>query len=213
MAVERSFDAAPGTGPRLPTSYFDRLYQKNSDPWGFRDRWYEARKRDLTRACLLKPRYQKAFEPGCAIGVLTSELAVRCDDFVAMDPSHLALRQAQSVVPANVRLQMGAVPEDWPEGRFDLVVLSEVGYYLGLDECHRLASLAFGAADEVLAVHWRHPVADYPLSGDVVHDLLRAEARRRGFTQAVRHEEEDLRVEVWTRDGQSVARQTGIPIG
>ena len=202
-----------GGSKRLPTSYFDRMYQESVDPWGFRDRWYEARKRDLTRSCLLKPRYARGFEPGCAIGVLTGELAARCEGLLSMDPSPTALRQAGSVVPANVRLRLGAVPEDWPEGRFDVVVLSEVGYYLEPDECTKLAGLAFDTADEVLAVHWRHPVADYPLSGDAVHDLLRAEAVYRAFTQAVRHEEEDLLVEVWSRDSRSVARQTGVPIG
>ena len=104
-----------------------------------------------------------------------------------------------------------AVPAQWPQGTFDLVVLSEVGYYLSLDELTSLGdrSLESLAPDGVLvACHWRHPVEEYPLGGDTVHAVLRA---RTGLVPLARHEEEDFLLDVLVRPpAVSVARQTGL---
>jgi hypothetical protein len=59
----------------------------------------------------------------------------------------------------------------------------------------------------VLACHWRHPVADYPLTGDEVHAVLRAEL---GLKRAVIHEEEDFVLEVFTTSAESVAAREGL---
>ena len=55
----------------LSPSYFDDMYAANRDPWSLASRWYEQRKYAVTLACLTRPRYRRAFEPGCSIGVLT----------------------------------------------------------------------------------------------------------------------------------------------
>ena len=36
----------------VATPYFDQLFAGNDDPWAFRQRWYEQRKRALTLAVL-----------------------------------------------------------------------------------------------------------------------------------------------------------------
>ncbi len=62
----------------------------------------------------------------------------------------------------------------------------------------------------LVAVHWRHPVADYPRSGDDVH---RALAARSGLAGLVSHQEPDFLAEIYIRaDGEpvSVARATGL---
>ena len=99
---------------------------------------------------------------GCSIGLLTRLLAARADRVLAMDIAAAALQQAHAHVPDHVHLRQGAVPADWPSGRFDLVVLSELGYYLDEKDCQQLASLAATSAGDLVAVHWRHPVEDYP---------------------------------------------------
>lgn len=195
----------------LDVTYFDRLYDGEADPWQFRTRPYEARKRALTLAALPAEFYATVFEPGCSIGVLSGALAERCDRLLAMDISAEALRLAQPAVPRNVELRLGAVPSDWPAGSFDLVVLSEMGYYLDTEDVVRLAALATGSARDLLAVHWRHPVADYPLSGDDVHAALDEAAGRAGMRRLVDHVEDDLRLNVWSHDGRSVAERTGVP--
>ncbi len=103
------------------------------------------------------------------------------------------------------------VPQEWPVGSFDLVVLSEVGYYCGPADLSALIAAAASSltADGVLlACHWRHPVAEYPTSGDHVHERLREES---GLVVLAEHLEEDFRLDVLVRPpAVSVARRTGL---
>lgn len=195
----------------LEAPYFDRLYAAQPDPWEFRSRPYEIRKRALTLACLPALRYSTAFEPGCSIGVLTSELASRSDRVLSMDLSALALASAAQSVPPNVELRQGAIPRDWPAESFELVVLSEVGYYLDPGDCRLLGELAATGATDLVIVHWRHPVDDYPLSGDEVHRILAKTSSGAGMTRLVEHTEHDFRLDVWSHDKRSVALRTGVP--
>ncbi len=69
------------------------------------------------------------------------------------------------------------MPDDWPDGEFDLIVISEVAYYLNEAQLAGLvarltASLAKGGT--VIACHWRRPIEGWPHSGDHVHAELRA---------------------------------------
>ena len=71
--------------------YFDALFEGDADPWQFKSRWYEARKRALTLACLPRMRYECAYEPGCANGELSAALATRCDSLLITDGSKRAV--------------------------------------------------------------------------------------------------------------------------
>ena len=195
----------------LPPDYFEHLYEESEDPWSFRTRWYEARKRSLTLAALPEARYGSVFEPGCSIGLLTAELAARSGRVLAMDPSAAALETARTSLPGHVDLARGTVPDDWPAGHWDLVVVSEVAYYLDRPACEDLAGRAAASAGDLLAVHWRHRVPDYPLSGDEAHAVLGAAALAAGMTPVVTHVEDDFRLDVWSKDRRSVAARTGVP--
>lgn len=192
----------------LPAGYFDRMYAENPDPWGLTTRWYEQRKYALTLAVLPSPAYDRGLEIGCSVGVLTASLAARCNSLVALDPSPAALSAARARVPPSVRLVQGAVPGGWPNGTYDLVVLSEVGYYLDGADLGRLLDLVerdLAPGGTVVACHWRHPVPDYPLTGDQVHDAL---AR---WPRVSRVDEEDFRLDVLAPGGAvSVARREGL---
>ncbi len=194
----------------LDQGYFEGLYQQDRDPWGFRTRWYETRKRQLTLAALPDTHYDRVFEPGCSIGVLTHELAARSGTVLAMDISARALEQARLDQPDNVELRRGSVPADWPPGRFDLIVLSEMGYYLDEPDCRRLAQLATIRSRDLIAVHWRHRVGDYPLTGDQFHRILDQTAARGGLGRICSHVEADFRLAVWSHDHRSVASRTGL---
>jgi SAM-dependent methyltransferase len=194
----------------LGPEYFDELYRRHPDPWGFRTRWYETRKRHLTMAALPDQRYASVFEPGCSIGLLTQLLAARSDRVLALDVSAAALQQARAHLPAHVQLRQGSVPHDWPAGRFDLVVLSELGYYLDEPNCQQMAEMAASAALDLVAVHWRHPVEDYPLTGDHVHQLIEQAAVKHGLGQICSHVEADFRLAAWSHDHRSVASRTGL---
>lgn len=193
----------------LPASYFDRLYADSDDPWGFGDRWYEHRKYALTLAVLPEPRFGSVLEVGCSIGLLTARLAERCDRLTAVDASERAIEAARARAPGNVTFHHGSVPASWPAGTYDLVLLSEVGYYLDPDDLESLLDLV--AADlapdgAVVACHWRHPVADYPQSGDAVHEAM---ANR--WPRLSRVTEDDFLLDVYHPAGPtSIAHRTGL---
>ena len=151
-------------------------------------------------------------EIGCATGLITRELAARAETVLAMDPSAAALDAARARLTGDaVTVRQGAVPDDWPEGHYDTIVLSEVGYYLSSSDLRRTIALmdaALTAAGCVVACHWRHPVAEYPRSGDDVHRALRATA---SWETLALHEEEDFVLEVFCRaPAVSVAHREGL---
>lgn len=196
---------------RLPDDYFDRMYAGDDDPWKLATRWYERRKYAISVASLPRRRYRHAFEPGCSLGTLTELLAERCDRVTAIDVADAALaaarrRLAEAGCADRVSLARGSLDQAWPDGPFDLLVLSEVAYYLDGSllamilsrEVPRLAPEA-----TVLAAHWRHPVPEYPLSGDAANAVIAATP---GLTCTGSYLDEDVVIEVFsTGDGASVA--------
>ncbi|GAC1529792.1 MAG: SAM-dependent methyltransferase [Acidimicrobiales bacterium] len=165
---------------KIPAAYFEELYRGDADPWGFETRWYESRKYAITVACLPQVRYGSAFEAGCANGVLSERLAGRCDHLLAADASETAVGRARSRLESldNVEVRQLLLPDEWPGGQFDLVVLSEILYYLDEVELERLLEAAVGTmrpGAEMVAVHWLG-ATDYPLRGERVHEIVRAHA-------------------------------------
>lgn len=192
--------------------YFDLLYSGSDDPWCMRTRWYEQRKRDLVLASLPARRYGHVFEPGCGTGELTLALASRCQRLLACDFSSDALRIAQDRlgVGSNVTLQSASMPADWPDGQFDLIILSEFAFYLddaqllGLQQ-KALASLA--PQGTLLACHWRRPFAERTQSTADIHGWFDRQSVL--FTQ-VHHVEPDFLLDVWSRSPLSVAQAEGF---
>jgi LmbE family N-acetylglucosaminyl deacetylase len=111
---------------------FDAVHARDEDPWHYTSSWYEHRKRTLTLAALPAGSYAAGLEIGCSIGTLSAELAPRCGRFLAVDASSTAVDRAArrlAHLPA-ARTRHLTVPNEWPDGSFDLIVVSEVGYYL-----------------------------------------------------------------------------------
>ena len=109
---------------------------------------------------------------GCSIGVLTQQLAARCDHLLALDVAEAALAQARTRCPSTgypgVRFERRAVPDAWPDGCFDLIVFSEVLYYLDEAGIRAVAAKAMAALDPggcILLVHYLGGT-DYPSTGD-----------------------------------------------
>ena len=161
----------------LDPNYFDDVYRANEDPWAFASSPYERQKYTDTLAALDRPRYERAFEIGSSIGVLTAQLAQRCGRLLSVDVSEAALAQARQRCAGlpQVELRKMQVPSEFPQEQFDLILLSEVGYYWAPADLVRAADLmlaALPAGAQLLLVHWTPVVPDYPQTGDEVHELF-----------------------------------------
>lgn len=192
--------------------YFDGLFAGNDDPWAFRQRWYEQRKRAITLAALPRPRYRAIFEPGCANGELSAELATRCDRLLCCDTAAAAVTLARTRLSLfdHTEVRQGRLPGDWPNEQFDLIVLSEVGYYLDAEDLKRLighATQSLTAGGQLLACHWRPPIDGCPLNARQVHDLLHEHLH---LPRLVLHQEADFLLELWSREPRSVASLEGL---
>lgn len=152
------------------SEYFDKLYSENPDPWEFATSDYERDKYADTVAALPRERYRSGFEVGCSIGVLTRQLAQRCDRLLSVDASEIALEsaRARNADLPHVEFRRMRVPDELPTGPFDLIVLSEVLYYFDDGEIGRvidsMVALSEPGTDFVL-VHWALDT-DYPQTGD-----------------------------------------------
>jgi 2-polyprenyl-3-methyl-5-hydroxy-6-metoxy-1,4-benzoquinol methylase len=169
--------------------YFDALYAADADPWRFRSSDYEQEKYAETLKALGRRRYRHALEVGCSIGIFTQMLARQCDQVLAIDASRLAVEQARKALAANnnVAFEVRMVPAGFPEGRFDLIVLSEVLYYLEPDDLLRVAAQCADALTpqgEIILCHWLGET-DYPLTGTAASELFVQALAKRLPAQAV----------------------------
>ena len=162
---------------RLGREYFEGLYAESEDPWNFEASEYEQNKYARTLAVLGERRFQRGLEAGASIGVFTELLADRCEELLAVDVSERAVAVARRRLSGreHVRVERRTLPEEMPDGPFDLIVASEVLYYFPREEMLAVLQafereLAPGGL--LLAVHWRRETQTYPLQGDEVHELL-----------------------------------------
>ncbi|MFC0240665.1 class I SAM-dependent DNA methyltransferase [Rhodopseudomonas telluris] len=152
----------------IAADYFEQKYRADIDPWRFRSSDYEREKYQSTLAALGHPRFASALEVGCSIGVLTAKLAPRCDKLLAIDASQTAIEAARAGgVPANVTFEVATLPQQFPSGPFDLILLSEVLYYFATPDLVRVAQQCIDALlpdGEIILCHWLGET-DYPLTG------------------------------------------------
>lgn len=198
--------------------YFDALYERSDDPWRIAGNWYEQRKRGLVTAVLPRRRFRHAFEPACGSGELSLELGRRCDRLLCSDFSATAVEIAQErwqqagagsrSASCDARFVRMAVPDEWPTQlgpAFDLIILSEFGYYLDPDALNALPALADAslAPDGVLlACHWKHDFAQRVHGTPAVHALF---DQLDGLHRCAHYEDADFLLDAWSREPRSVA--------
>lgn len=189
------------------TSTLDHMYDGGSDPWGNTVSFYEDRRRALILGALGRRTYGRVLELGCADGYLTAALTQRADEVVAIDTSKPAVAAARLAAPTAI-VKESTMPDGIPSGRFDLVILSEVGYFLHPTELVatlRRAREALLPGGELLLCHWQHPTKAVPLDGVLVHEQARSVL---GENTRAQYVDEDLCIEVWG-DSPSAARSEG----
>ncbi len=187
---------------KLEAGYFEDLYRRHPDPWGFESSEYEAGKYAHTLAALDGRRFARALELGCSIGVFTELLAERCDALRALDAAPSAVARARERLASRpwVGVEQRTLPEELPEGPFDLVVCSEILYYWSEDvlvEALGRLEAALAPGGSLIAVHWRPATRTYPLQGDEVHAIMRRELG--GLVLGAEHVEDRYRLERFDR--------------
>ena len=164
---------------------FDKLYAGSDDPWKFETSDYEREKYDATLAALPAGRFDNALEVGCSIGVLTARLAERCDRLLALDLAQAAVERtrARCAGMPNVVVEQRGVPAAWPDSEtYNLILFSEILYFLSEADVTRAASLARGSltpGGHVLLVNWTGET-NTPTTGDQAAELFRAAFKRVG---------------------------------
>jgi len=161
---------------------FEALYQRQSDPWSYTTSAYERDKYAATLAACGAGPFDSALELGASIGVFTARLAPRCRSLVTVDAAPTAVARARERLagaPGAERVEtvVGAIPHDIPRRRYDLVVASEILYYLSpsdLEATLEVIGAGTGSGARVVAVHWRPPGPERPFDAEAVHARLRA---------------------------------------
>lgn len=187
----------------LSPSYFEQLYAADPDPWQFETSAYEAQKYAATLAALPQPQYRSALEIGGSIGVLTAQLAERCQALLSVDVSAQAQARAQARCRhlPQVEFALMQVPHQFPDRTFDLIVVSEVGYYWGWDDfpqAQQLIAEHLEPGGHLLLVHWTPQTQAYPLTGDQVHAAFWAQVDR-VYRSLVSQREQRYRLDLFER--------------
>jgi len=174
----------------------DRLYAVSPDPWNHTGSWHEQRKRELMVASLPKQHYSRCYEPGCSIGELTRLLAPRCGELVlAVDCAAAAVQSARQATQGldHVQVQRAVLPEQLPDMKFDLIVVSELLYYFPDRKAWNVVAeilelLAPGG--DIVAVHAQDG------KGRAGADLHRVLFAHRHLVPLVHHEDQGFTLDV-----------------
>jgi trans-aconitate methyltransferase len=158
---------------------FEERYRADPDPWNYLASEYERQKYAATLAACGRGPFETALELGGSIGVFSALLAPRCKRLLTIDVSPTAVRSARSRLAGfpQVTAIVGSIPDDIPDQPYDLVVASEILYYLS--DTHLNGTLALLARNMVagaslVAVHWRPGGPERPRDAEQAHAALRA---------------------------------------
>ncbi len=151
-------------------AYLYGLYASTDDPWDFRQSPYEAERFAMVARALPRARYEAVLEIGCGNGELARRIAPRCASYTGLDAVPAALAAARATVPTGRFVEAFlpcALPEPPGGAGYDLVILSEILYFLDQSAIARIAgdrNRDHPAAD-VVCVTWRGETG-HALSGD-----------------------------------------------
>ena len=139
---------------------FETRYRADPDPWDYQDSDYERRKYAATLAACGDGPFGRALELGGSIGVFSALLAPRCERLLTIDVAPTAIRPGART-PRRLSSggrDRGRDPGGHPRGPYDLIVASEILYYLSDDELAGTFAMferELLTGGSVVAVHWR----------------------------------------------------------
>jgi SAM-dependent methyltransferase len=133
---------------------FEAIYRESADPWASASPRYRYQRLKCERlmALLPKQRFRNVLDLGCGLGLLSQQLAKCAEHVLGMDISSTAIGQARQrgAALSTLDFEPGDLLKLPPsfDGKFDLVVVSDVLYYLSpLDRptlssaVHKIANL------------------------------------------------------------------------
>jgi trans-aconitate methyltransferase len=162
----------------MSTADFEALYRSDPDPWGYTSSAYERDKYAATLAACGPGPFRRALELGGSIGVFSALLAPRCEILTTIDAAPTAVGAARRRLARfpHVNALQGTIPKAIPGQGYDLVVASEILYYLTPHQLAATLALLERLTDpgaRLVAVHWRPAGPDRPFTAAEVHDALR----------------------------------------
>lgn len=169
---------------------FEQKFRENVDPWDYENSPFEAfKRRVLLRACGDRI-HGRGLELACANGATTRHLAARCLRLLAVDASPTALREARRRNRGQrIVLRQALLPQDMPRGPFDLIVVSEILYYLAPNAMRDLLQRlerASAPGGRIVVLHHIHPFDDAAQLPSLVQRKASAHFKR--LMQPVFHE-------------------------
>ncbi len=208
----------PAPVNRSGAAFFDAMYRAaaDGDPWSFRTDPAEQARFDHLASLVAARPVRRCLEPGCSTGELTRRLARCCDRVIALDVARAAVDAARvhlrgvEDVDGGVDLRVGRVPDDLgpDDTDLDLLVLSEVAYYVGPDELRAWVRALHGRCTSDarwLLCHWTGTSVDHRLSGREAHAALGAELSSLGWDCSSSEQVGEHLVAVWERAGAGSA--------
>jgi trans-aconitate methyltransferase len=181
--------------------HFTNMYLAKDDPWDLTTKWHDRRKYAITVASLPRERYDRCYEPGCSIGLLTRMLAERCGEILAVDCVESAVEQAREAVRdlPNARVEPAMLPQDLPDATYDLIVVGDLLYYLSVEDLQAVLDglvKRLEPGGDLVAVHFRDRQDGGDYDGFNVHQAL---VQRPELERVVHHEDEWFLLDVLRR--------------
>jgi SAM-dependent methyltransferase len=158
---------------------FERKFRADIDPWDYKHSPFERFKRRIILNVCGPQKHGRVLELGCAIGETTRTLARVSLRLLAVDAAPTALVEARRQVlgKKNVTVRFAKLPFQMPRGPYDLIIASEIAYYLPQ---HQLKSLArrirsaLAPGGLVVVVDSKKPFGDASQLPTLAHRQLRS---------------------------------------
>jgi len=175
---------------KIDKQYFDNLYAASTDPWDFAASPYEQEKYQHTITSLAGRQFDRGLELGCSIGILTELLSAQCGSILGVDISEqpVAIARERLKDRSNIDFTVLQIPQQFPGGKFNLIVVSEVAYYLSNDDLQLSRELIFESLTEggtLCLVHWRTQIEGCMFNGDEVNEYFLQEPGIRQTYQSI----------------------------
>ena len=182
----------------IDKQYFDDMYAASQDPWNFTGSMYEQEKYQHTITALGGEDFINGLEIGCSIGVLTKMLSEYCTSLLGVDISEKPILIARERLKDNlgVKFEVFDIPRQYPDNQFDLIVVSEVAYYLSEKDLISTKSLILNSlADNgtLCLVHWRPQIDGCAFNGDQVNDSFLNDG---AYNPAYQYSNDQYRIDV-----------------